>query len=250
MTEVSYSTDFFDDMEGGNLSSARTVVPIVLSLCNAKSVVDIGCGEALWLKAFTEAGVKDIHGVDGSWVEKNRLHIPPEYFTVADLEKPVVLDKRYDLAVCLEVAEHLAASAADTLVESLTSAAPVILFSAAIPLQGGTHHINEQWPAYWAEKFAARGFVPVDAIRWHIWDDARVTIFYQQNLLMYVKESELAHYPRLQAEIEHGHGKALSLVHPFLFTYYGERWRSIVPLLGKLPPSLLHTIKRLLLRRK
>ncbi len=242
----SYSKHFFDEMEVTNLSSARAVVPFVTRLLSPRSVADIGCGRGLWLKAFEEAGVMDSDGYDGAYVEESILAFPQERFHVADLEKPISLKKRYDLAVCLEVAEHLPPSAADTLVGTLTSAAPVVLFSAAIPLQGGSHHINEQWPAYWEEKFRARGYVPVDALRRHIWDNKDVSFFYAQNILIYAKESELARYPLLQEERDRGHGQALPLVHPHMYLYYAERWRMVVPLLGKLPPSFLHSIKRLL----
>lgn len=178
----------------------------------------------------------------------NRLQIPKENFTVADLKEPIEHSRAYDLAVSLEVGEHLPDSAADTFVHTLTSAAPVVLFSAAIPLQGGTHHVNEQWPDYWAKKFSARGFVPVDAIRRHIWEDKKVSFFYAQNMFLFVKKEALSDYPKLQAEIEAGHGQAFPLVHPFMYLYYAERWRSIVPWLGKLPLGIIKSAKRFLMR--
>ena len=246
MSEISYSTRFFNEMEAGNLSSARAIIPHVMRLVNPGSVVDIGCGEGLWLKVFSEAGVSEMRGIDGDWVLPERLQFPSEFFSVMDLKQPVSLDKTYNLAVCLEVAEHLPASVADVLVKSLTRAAPVVLFSAALPLQGGSHHINEQWPAYWEEKFRAQGYVPVDAIRRHVWDDSRVAFFYAQNILLYVKKSELQRHSGLTSEIETGHGKALPLIHPFIYTYYAERWRTVVPFLGKLPPGVLHAVKKYL----
>ncbi len=248
MTKVSYSKEFFDEMQETNLSSARAIIPHVMRLAAPRSVVDIGCGRGLWLKAFMEAGVADAEGYDGEYVERGTLVIPEKLFHPQDLEKPVEFSKMFDLAVCLEVAEHVPDAAADTLVGSLTRAAPVVLFSAALPLQGGSHHVNEQWPAYWQQKFAARGYVPVDAIRRHVWDDKSVSFFYAQNILLYVKESELARYPELQEEIKTGHGRALPLVHPHMYLYYAERWRSVVPFLGKLPPSFLHGAKKFLSR--
>lgn len=246
MTKVSYSKGFFDEMQETNLSSARTVVPHVIRLVAPRSVVDIGCGRGLWLKAFIEKGVEDAEGFDGAYVDTQSLVFPRERFHAADLEKPITHNRAFDLAVCLEVAEHVPDAAADTLVGSLTRAAPVILFSAALPLQGGSHHVNEQWPAYWEQKFKVQGYVPVDAIRRHVWDDKSVSFFYAQNILLYVKESELSKYPKLEEEIKTGHGRALPLVHPHMYLYYAERWRSVVPFLGKLPPSFLHSVKKLL----
>ena len=84
--------------------------------------------------------------------------------------------------------------------DNLTSFSDVILFSAAIPGQGGTHHVNEQWPSYWIEKFAARGYVPVDCIRPFIWADSSIRTDYRQNLIMCVKKNALDKYPALKRE--------------------------------------------------
>jgi putative flippase GtrA/SAM-dependent methyltransferase len=241
-----YDEGFFDEMEKPNLNSARCVVPKVLEFVKVKKVVDIGCGRGLWLKAFIENGVSDIVGYDGAYVEKEKIAFPKERFHVADLERPIAFNETFDLAVCLEVGEHVPHSAADVLVKSLTDAAPVILFSAALPLQGGSRHINEQWPEYWEKKFAAHGYVPVDALRRHIWGDDRVSFFYQQNIFFYVRKGALPQYPKLEEEIRNGHGKALPLIHPYLFSYYAERWKLVVPILGIFPPGLLHVGKKIL----
>jgi len=243
---VSYGPAFFDEMDEPNLSSARVATPRVMEFVRPKSVVDIGCGRGLWLKAFTEQGIKDVAGYDGDYVERDKLAFPQEHFHSADLEKPIVVGRTFELAVCLEVGEHLFDSAADTLVETLTRAAPVVLFSAAIPLQGGSRHINEQWPEYWEKKFATHGYVPIDALRRHLWGDSRVSFFYQQNVLFYVRKDALSRYPKLEEEIRSGHDKALSLIHPKLFTYYAERWQMVVPFLSILPPSVLHFGRRVL----
>lgn len=241
-----YSECFYDEMEESSLASARVVVPMVVSLVGPRSVVDVGCGEGVWLIAFRECGVVDSVGIDGEWVRTDALKISAGSFIPKDLEKPFNLQRTFDLAVCLEVAEHLDASAAGTLVENLTNLAPVILFSAAIPFQGGSHHVNEQWPEYWEELFATRGYVPVDCIRRHIWNDTRVSFFYAQNTLLYVKKADIGAYANIGVEIEKGYGKALPLVHPRMYRYYAERWRMVVPLLGKFPPPLLHAGKRVL----
>ena len=244
-----YSTSFYDEMEDSNLASARAVVPLVLSLVPARSVVDIGCGEGLWLKAFSEAGVSDIEGYDGAYVVRENLKIPQEKFNAANLEEPITLSRIFDLAVCLEVAEHVSDEHSRQLIESLTNAAPVILFSAAIPGQGGVNHVNEQWPKYWQERFKEEGYVPVDCIRHQILDKNEVAFYYAQNILVYVKEELLARYPRLQEEIESGHGGAPAFVHPQLYTYYESRWNKIAPLLWKVPQPLIKLGNKLLKRK-
>src|SRR5690606_34222821 len=107
-----------------------------------------------------------------------------------DLTKKLELNKKYDMAISLEVAEHLPESAADTFVESLTSHASIILFSAAIPQQGGQYHVNEQWPNYWNEKFKKRGFQAFDILRSEFWNNEHVPWWYRQNMVFFVKQGE------------------------------------------------------------
>lgn len=245
--KVTYSSEFYDEMEQTNRTSALAIVPEVMAYAEQpRSVVDIGCGRGLWLATFSEVGVPDILGIDGDYVAPDKLHIPKDLFIAADLTQPLAIDRTFDLAVCLEMAEHVPHEVSGALVEGLTRLAPVILFSAAIPLQGGSHHINEQWPAYWKERFARHGYVPVDPLRRKFWNDSRVSFFYAQNVLFYVKEAELTSYPLLVQARKDGYDNALPLVHPHLFKYYSERWRMVVPFLGKLPPGILHFGKKCL----
>lgn len=212
-----YNTEFYDLQIPRSTRSAERVVPLVESAYKFSSVVDLGCGSGAWLSVFHKRGVDDILGLDGDHVPRAALRIPQERFRPTDLSRPFVVDRTFDLAVSLEVAEHLPESAADRFVDSLTTLAPVVLFSAAIPFQGGTHHVNEQWPSYWAAKFARRGFVPVDFLRDNIWDDESVEWWYTQNVLMYVRESTIHDYPdleRLRARIP---SPALDRVHPRLY---------------------------------
>jgi SAM-dependent methyltransferase len=250
MAEAHYGGDFYKTMEDTNLSSARVVVPLVLKYLQPKSVLDVGCGQGLWLKAFMETGISDVVGYDGDYVERDALQIPKEKFVAANLEQPLALGRTFDLAMSLEVGEHLSDAASRAFVKSLTSAAPVVLFSAAIPGQGGVHHINEQWPAYWQERFAEQGYVPVDCLRWHLWNDARVSFFYAQNIMFYVRKDTLEIYPKLKEEHDRGHDTALALVHPQIYTYYESRWNKIVPLIWKIPLPLIKLGKKVLGKNK
>jgi len=72
-------------------------------------------------------------------------------------------------------------------VENLVNLSDIILFSAAIPNQGGDRHVNEQWPSYWVKKFKERGYVAIDPIRGAMEKIQAVQPFYIQNLLIYVK---------------------------------------------------------------
>jgi hypothetical protein len=166
------------------------------------------------LEAFRDCGCEEILGVDGAHVNTAMLKIPVEYFFAWDLRQPLRLDRQFDLVVSLEVAEHLPSACAETFVESLTGLGPVILFSAAIPFQGGTHHVNEQWPEYWLRFFQARDFVVIDALRKQIWDNPNVEYFYAQNILLFARRDYVDQHPVLQEAAAHTAVSQLAIVHP------------------------------------
>lgn len=198
-----YDTMFYESNEEGMLRSAQVVVPLVMDLVQPRSVVDVGCGRGAWLSVFRDHGVKRLRGLDGPWVERDKLLIDQTFFSEADLCKRMPLCERFDLAVCLEVGEHLPHSVAPQLVQSLTEFAPVVLFSAAVPGQGGTAHINEQWPDYWAALFDDRSYRRLDPFRRHVLHDESVSWWYRQNISLYVQKGAVESSPALRAEEEH-----------------------------------------------
>jgi hypothetical protein len=118
------------------------------------------------------------------------------------------------LVLSLEVAEHLPIESGRTFIDSLTKLGPIILFSAAIPNQGGYCHLNEQWPEFWARYFLKNGFEVIDCIRKKIWNKNNVEWWYAQNLLLFVKKEYIEAHPELKKEYENTHISQLSLVHP------------------------------------
>src|SRR5438477_50972 len=112
------------------------------------------------------------------------------------------------------VAGHLRPECAEGFVETLTRMAAVVIFSAANPGQGGTHHVNERWPDYSAGLFGTRDYVALDCVRREVWDDENVEYWYAQNTLVFVASDRLDQYPRLRAEHGGANSRALSVVHP------------------------------------
>ena len=199
-----YDESFFEEHIYQSLQSARAVSRIICRLFDPQSVVDVGCGLGAWLRAFGELGVEQICGIDGSYVNRDKLLIPDANFVSTEVDSQFDIAGRYDLAMCLEVAEHLPPKAGVRLVHSLTQASPLVLFSAALPGQGGSHHINEQWPSYWRSLFAVEGFRLFDPIRPLIRDDSSVRWWYRQNLLLFASPKSIAAYPELGQELPAG----------------------------------------------
>ena len=164
----------------------------MLALAPSASLLDVGCGTGTWMRAALEYGLQDVLGVDGVHPPAAQLHVPPTLVCSADLTRPWSADRRFDLTLCLEVAEHLDPGAADTLLDTLISHSDRIFFSAACPGQPGQHHVNCQWPAYWQERFNHRGYVCTDAVRWQIWDLPSVDPWYRQNLFLATRDPAIA----------------------------------------------------------
>lgn len=202
MTE--YDQTFFDSVNDAGSSSAEVVVPLLMRLVKPSSVVDVGCGTGIWVQEFIRAGLGETVGVDGAYVPAGSRRLEPANFVEADLTQPLELGDRRDLATCLEVAEHLQPESALTLVESLVRGAPAVVFSAAVPGQGGTHHVNEQWPDYWISRFEAHGWTCWDVLRRQLRYDSRVAWIYRQNLMLMLSpehplKAEMRPEDRLQA---------------------------------------------------
>ncbi|WP_033171579.1 bifunctional 2-polyprenyl-6-hydroxyphenol methylase/3-demethylubiquinol 3-O-methyltransferase UbiG [Selenomonas sp. ND2010] len=213
-----YDENFYRAQKDGSYRSAELTIPKLFHYVpKPKTVVDVGCGLGTWLAVFKQQGAAVV-GVDGSYVQKDMLYIDAKEFVEADLEHESIAsgDERFDLAVSLEVAEHLSAERAPGFIHDLTMLSDMVFFSAAVPLQGGTNHINEQWQSYWANLFVTEGYVCLDCIRPQIWGEAEIKTEYKQNILLYVKESALSGYPRLlEYYLAHRHDpQQIDMIHP------------------------------------
>ena len=172
-----------------------------------KSLLDVGCGNGTWLQAAHEYGVSEIFGVDGVMLSDDELYVAPNLIKIIDLTTAWNLERKFDVVLCFEVAEHLDIIYSEHLIESLIAHADTIYFSAAPPGQTGQHHVNCQWPEYWQKIFNKFGYVCEDSLRWKIWDDSSIEPWYRQNLFIAKKN-------------EHDAGNEIrikSVIHPEIF---------------------------------
>ena len=183
----SYEKNYFTSRRNLSLTSAEKTLHHLKKFYDFSSVVDFGCGTGTWLKGCQDIGCKDILGLD-DYAEETLLEIPQENFLRKNIGQPVKLQKKYDLAISLEAAEHIAMDFSENIVKNLVQASDVILFSAALPGQGGTNHVNEQPPNFWAEEFNRHNFLQYDFLRSLIWEENEVAWWYKQNIFLYIKE--------------------------------------------------------------
>lgn len=183
-----YGDSFYAYQRHGSLASARLTVPLLAGTLQPASVLDVGCGAGAWCLAWQEQRVMDVTGIDGSHMRAEQLLFDPHGFREVDVGMPFRLGRQFDLAQCLEVAEHLHPTTSETLVDNLVAHAPVILFSAAPPGQGGENHINEQTYGYWRNLFQRRGYSLYDFLRPRLAQLEDVEPWYRYNLLLFVRE--------------------------------------------------------------
>jgi hypothetical protein len=248
-----YDTEFYASYQDITLSSARRIVPIVVGLISPKSVIDVGCGVGLWLKVFQENGVTNSQGLDGAHVHRSELLIREDNFVATDLSGAFQIEGCYDLAVCLEVGEHLSPDCAHHLVRELTLSAPVVLFSAAIPGQRGRNHINEQWPSYWRDLFRARGYKVLDLLRPRLRDDDTVAWWYRQNIVIFANDEAINTHAALQNSVTTGQPLGIEWVHidlvKNLTTEMAEArdqvlYPSLLMVIRQFPRALLASLRR------
>lgn len=199
-----YDDKFYEVSRSGMQVSAEALVPILMEQLEwPGTVLDVGCGEGWWAHEFAKHDCA-VTGIDGGW---HGEHLLEERFIPHNLADPINLDKKFDTVVCLEVAEHLRPPRARSFIADLCNLAhSYVVFSAAIPGQGGTGHLNEQWPDYWARLFNERGFAVNSDFRFTIWDDDRIENWYRQNLMIAYRHDQPDSIP-----------PPISVVHPVLY---------------------------------
>lgn len=201
----SYTPHFYEIIRDGCRSSADTLVPMLVEMFGEpETVLDVGGGEGWWSRAYEEFGAKTtlLESSDAETMSVgDRL--------TWDLDDPRLADRvidHYDVAVCLEVAEHL--HNPEQLIDFLCKASDTIVFSAAIPGQSGAGHINCKWQSEWAAMFIERGYEVSQALAFHIWENRLIEPWYRQDLLICTTDKRHVTQPKI-----------LDIVHPEIWAW-------------------------------
>ncbi|NEO85722.1 MAG: methyltransferase domain-containing protein [Spirulina sp. SIO3F2] len=210
-----YDPAFFAQLNEKTPRSAAIILDWLYRHYQSQSVVDVGCGQGVWLAAAEVQGASLLKGLDGHWVKPAQLASQHIDFQAVDFEGELPsLSQTYDLCISLEVAEHISPARATEFIQFLCQAANVVLFSAAVKHQGGTNHINEQWQSYWIERFDQNGYDCLDVIRPQIWQHPDVAWYYQQNMFLFVNRAQP---PEQLAQLQALTQPIFDLAHPLSY---------------------------------
>jgi SAM-dependent methyltransferase len=242
MTPKDYNDNFHNVHFQNSINSAKELIPLFLSYFKPKSVLDIGCGLGTWLSVF-EQNQCEIFGIDGDYVNAKDLVINQDKFKACDLNVAYNLEKKFDLTISLEVAEHIFPDNARTFINSLCLHSDIVLFSAAVPGQEGTLHYNEQYNEYWIELFSKNGYQCIDFLRHKIWNNNKISWWYRQNILIFIKQTEInnSKYDLIVKEMTNHQN---TYIHPNLFAYKCQKTNKLERILNNPIKILKYYLKR------
>jgi len=181
-----YNANFYEKQAEGSYQSAKVILGILFKSIKVRSIVDVGCGVGTWLRAAKELGCKECLGIEGDWVvneirQKNGIKIKTQ-----NLENKIQVSKKYDLAISMEVAEHLNPQRAESFIRDLCRCSDIVLFSAAVPGQGGINHLNERPISFWGKIFLDHQYIPFDILRPLLVKNLNLQTWYRCNTILYI----------------------------------------------------------------
>ena len=194
---MSYSPSFYKNRTA-NTSEASNIIlkNISKSLYNVNSVFDIGCGSGAWLETAVDIFKPDmLTGLEGEWLPQeiiNKVIKKNIAIKVGNLNSELFLSNvtECDLIICLEVLEHLQENTVKFICNHIFNKARYILFSAALPFQGGNGHITEKPLSFYVELMNKNGYGCNNKLRELIWTNNKIPYWYRQNIVLFEKGAE------------------------------------------------------------
>ena len=187
-----YNKTYYTYVDKMARESADTIAEVIISNYSPKSVIDIGCGTGAAMDSLRRRGVA-VYGLEYSshalaMCKARGLDV--EKYDIESGKMPEI-SMRFDVVLCAEVAEHVKPEFADALVSLASQFADRVLFTAAVPGQGGgVDHVNEQPNSYWVQKFALLGYTYLEeaSLQNRVYlQNMKSASFYAQNLMLFKK---------------------------------------------------------------
>lgn len=198
-----YNTKYYAAKDNPlKFSSARHIISVISKYYKPSSVIDMGCGNGIFLKCWQESSANEILGLDGNNIDDAALFISRDNFKSVNIPQ----DK------------------SELFIANLCSFSDFILFSAAIPYQDGLNHVNCQPLKYWVDIFEKQGYACFDFIRPQLLNKhEEILSWYLQNILFFCKNDKkfiLEQNSKSKEELN-------ETKNPFMFYHY-SRVESIV----------------------
>jgi hypothetical protein len=157
-----YSAAFHKAIESDELPQAVRLANYIQTYIKPYVFYDFGCSTGLYLREVK----KRLPMIESKGFEFSEEAIAtalcPDIIKT-DLTVPLFFGKKSNtLGLCLEVLEHIDDSFWREVLTNLTNHCDILIFSAALPGQGGTGHINCRPRIDWIRRFHELGWV-VDA---------------------------------------------------------------------------------------
>lgn len=176
----------YESIESEETPQAKNIAKWLKSK-NVNKVIDIGCGPGIYTKAILDENIEakgyDIDSRnDKSYIIKHNI-----------VEQSI--NDNASCVLCIEVAEHIDEKYADIVVDRIVeSSNNMIIFSAAIPGQGGDGHINCQPKEYWLEKFINKNVVRNFELESELINNVKTDIhmgWFVNNVMIFIKKETL-----------------------------------------------------------
>jgi hypothetical protein len=154
-----YTTAFHKAIENDEIPQAGRLGVYIKRYIAPNCFYDFGCSTGIYLKEV-QINQPTIHSIGFEFSEDAVKNAVCPNVVQKDLTVPLELTYVPNtLGLCLEVLEHIDDAHWKPVLENITNLCDRVIFSAAVPGQGGTGHINCRPKIDWIKRFHELGWV-------------------------------------------------------------------------------------------